>query len=75
MSKILTQNYNAAKDIRYRQVVGNIDKYKAKYHNSDNRTGGVILPQVGHPVLINFPGKHNSLKFGVIIGINSSAAL
>lgn len=75
MSNILNRNYEVAKRIRNRQIVNNIDHYKEKHHNSDNSISGVPVPQVVHPVFVNFPGKPNSLKFGVIIKINSSASL
>ena len=72
MSEILCRNYEVAKRVRNRQLINNLNNYKNIRHNSNNAVSGDLNPYVGQPIFVDYQGKHNSLKFGIIIEIINS---
>ena len=75
MADILMKNYEVAKKVRDRQIVNNLNQYKNRNHNANNSISATLIPKLGQPVFVNFPGKFNSLKFGAIVEIHSAASI
>ena len=75
MAEILKKNYEVAKKVRDRQIINNLNQYKNINHNSNNPISAFLTPKFGHAVFVDFPGKYNSLKFGVIVKIHNVGSI
>ena len=75
MADIISKNYNIAKKVRDQQIINSLYHYKNINHKAGNSISAILLPHLGQPVYVDYPGKFNSLKFGTIIKIISQGSI
>ena len=71
----MSKNYKIAKKIRDRQIINNWNQYKNINHKAGNSVSANLLPHLGQAVYVDYPGKYNSLKFGIIIKIINEGSI
>ena len=75
MAEILSKNYEIAKKVGDRQIINNLNQYKNINHNADNSASTNLIPHLGQAVFVDYPGKYNSLKFGIIIKVINAGSI
>ena len=75
MAEILSKNYEIAKRVRDRQIVNNLNQYKNISHYADSSVSANLTPHLGQAVFVDYPGKYDYLKLGIIIKVINAGSI
>ena len=71
----MSKNCEKAKNVHDRQIINNMNQYKNISPNADNSVSANLIPYLGQAVYVDYPGKYNSLKFGIIIKVINAGSI